>query len=192
MATKTYTATDCTYVNWYNPSSNYSTATELHCGITNAGDYPQRWVLIQSPPLSWYDDVSSINSLYLYLYGYSAQASPLAGCSWSLPASSWDEANVTWNNKPNFGTRTDSVGTFPYGSGNEDWIYCNLGSTTGDNWRNEVANNYGIYLTRYLANGLVTNYAWIHSEDNASENGPYFYMDYEETSSAKQLHFKVI
>ncbi len=194
MATKTYTVTSSTWTNYDSPASNFGANTTLKVGIIWAG-VRQYYGYVQSPPLSWYNNTGTINGLRLYLYGTQVGSGNPYGVSWTrVKEITWDEATITWNSDPegDFGSRTDTVGTFPTSGGG--WVYCDCGASIAEDWRDGNYANTGLFLTRYLAAGGNNNFAIINSDD-ATSNKPYWELDFTPDSviePSKQLFFKAI
>jgi hypothetical protein len=180
MGNTTIIAADCTWVDWWNQSTNYGTGTTVRIHIYNDGsDYPQRLPYFRIPTIT---DIpkGAITSFRLYLYGYSEQASPLMDARAQLVTGTWTETGITWSNKGGatgaLHTMAGNGTTFPYGSGNAAWRYIALPPKMATDWRDGLVTNAGVYLTRDLAGGLTTRGAYINSDD-ASSNQPYFYVE---------------
>lgn len=190
MAIKTYTVTSSTWTDYDNQTTNYGSNPTLKVGIIWSGTR-QYFGYIQSPPLSFYDGTGTINSMKLYLYGTQTLGSTDYGVSWArVNETAWDEDSITWNSDPEgeYGDRTDTVGDFP--TSGSDWVYCDIGVTKTEAWRDETYLNTGVFLSRNLGAGGSNNIANIDSDDGT--NQPYWELDYTPSASSQFFFFKTI
>ena len=123
----TISPTDDTYVDAFNPSSNFGTLIELNCGFQTVASDSTRCRTFLKFDLSSIPANSVINSAELELeaISYNSTLSPTKVAVHNVYPLPWSETNLTWNSSPNSSAGFAGAPTYTVlipGTGTYTWI----------------------------------------------------------------------
>jgi len=160
----------------YSPSANYGTRIYL---TENWSDVP--WItrgMIEFNLSKYFDPSKSFKVVAATMSFYHINNSPVSQ-TWYLNriTESWDEATVTFTNKPGYDTTSASSVVCKNSEGWEDFDVKDL----LQKWLNKTYSNYGIYLWIGSAQSGITTF--LSSDYSDSTKRPKLYVKYDDITS---------
>ena len=170
LCAATFSPTMDSYVSSVNPDTNYGTSTWMQSGNTPDPPYPYYYLYTQFD-LSSIPSSATINSAIVYYYIWDATVGIPTSQIYIHPNMGvWNEATITWNNKPPTGANCGTCLNSPTPG---QWMQIDVKDGV-QKWVSGTLTNYGL---RVHAWGGGDCYLKTYSKENPSLQ-PYLVVDY--------------
>lgn len=152
------------YTDSGNPTTNYGTATMLKTGYNGSYVFKS---FVQFDLSSITTEILEAN---LYLYFYDSNNAVAGTVNLHQVTATWDEATITHNNKPAYGSTivSASIPAHDY-----DWYSWDISDLT-ENWRDGDVSNYGV---AFESDDISDTYYYFYSSDYTGDTTKRPYLE---------------